>query len=200
VSQTMILILISLNFLLQHSVFHQFNNPRSIGRSDHPCNAKTRWRKYAFSKKDGDFWFFKQYFSTSFREGDEYVTVKLNGHVRTTVYPGSIAFDDEESVFEYNKVYEMCNLPQEHAFGRVYLRVGDKCRWFENPLITFFPDGVQPPKILNLPNITQSVLEPIDEIRSEGGEFIVFDRLGDQLCDHLNDVTERNDAPVFGKV
>lgn len=109
----------------------RFPNPRSIGRSDHPCHSLSRWRKYAFSKKDGDLWWFRQYFSTSYREGDEYVTVKLNGHVRTMVYPGSIVFENANYVFEYNREYQICRLPEEHAFGRVYLFVEDRCQWFE---------------------------------------------------------------------
>ena len=32
-------------------------NPRQIGRSDHPCDGLTRWRKYSFSKKDGKYSF-----------------------------------------------------------------------------------------------------------------------------------------------
>ena len=42
--------------------------------------------------------------------------------------------------------------------------------------------------------------EPIDEIRSAGGEFILFDSIDDPTCDTLNDVTELNDSPVFGRV
>ena len=42
--------------------------------------------------------------------------------------------------------------------------------------------------------------EPIDESRSAGGEFILFDGIDDPTCDTLNDVTELNDSPVFGRV
>ena len=210
----------------------QSPNPRSIGRSDHPCNGLTRWRKYAFSKKDGDLWWFRQHLYTSFREGDTYVTVKLNGHVRTVVNPGAIVFKDPNYVFEYNKEYELCRLPEEYAFGRVYLKVVDKeneevfsCQWFENPLIAFYSDSARPAKVLNLPNISQAVLgkkhdmicfdwrliiflrmfcfppaEPIDEVRSKGGEFIFFDSIEDTTCGTLSDVTELNDSPIFGKV
>lgn len=141
----------------------QFPNPRSIGRSDHPCNGLTRWRKYAFSRKDGDLWWNRQYFSTSYRAGDAYVTIKLNGHTRTVVDPGTLVFDSNSNfVFEYNKEYEMCRLPEEEAFGRVYMRLMDdedeRCTWIENPLIAFYPDSIQPPRVLNLPNISQSIL------------------------------------------
>lgn len=156
----------------------------------------------AITFQDGDLWWFRQYFSTSYRDGDEYVSVKLNGHVRTVVYPGSIVFDNPYYVFEYNKEYEVCRLPEEHAFGRVYLQVeDDSCQWFENPFIVFYPDSIQPPKVLHLPNISESVIEPIDVIRSEGGEFIYFESIGDQsICEHLNTVTELNDSPVFGRL
>ena len=32
----------------------RFPHPRNIGRSGHPCNGLSRWRRYAFSRKDGD--------------------------------------------------------------------------------------------------------------------------------------------------
>eukprot|EP00804_Cyclotella_cryptica_P014145 CCRYP_005584-RA/>CCRYP_005584-RA protein AED:0.03 eAED:0.03 QI:259/1/1/1/0.94/0.9/20/117/3951 len=179
----------------------RFPNPRPIGRSDHPCDSLTRWRKFTFSKKDGDLWWFDQFLSTSFKEGDSFVTIKLNGHVRTVVNPGSIAFDNVNYIFEYNKDYEMCSLPEERIAGRVYLRMEDKsCQWFQNPIIAFYADSPQPPKVLNLPNISQSILETIDEIRSNSGEFIYFDAINDPLCSQLNDVTEQNDSPVFGKL
>jgi hypothetical protein len=130
------------------------------------------------------------------------VTIKLNGHTRTVVAPGSIKFDNAAYVFEYNKEYPMCNnLPEEYLYGKVYLRMADNsCQWFKNPMVAFYPNSIQPPKVLNLPNITESILEPIDELRSKGGEYIYFDGITDPACDLLNDVTEQNDAPVFGKV
>lgn len=79
--------------------------------------------------------------------------------------PGAIVFNDPEYIFEYNKEYEICRLPDEYASGRVYLKVVDKeneelfsCQWFENPLITFYSDSAQPAKVLNLPNISYEVL------------------------------------------
>lgn len=91
------------------------------------------------------------------------MTVKLNGHTRTVVDPGTLVFDsDSNFVFEYNKEYEMCRLPEEEAFGRVYMRLMDdedeRCTWIENPLIAFYSDSIQPPRVLNLPNISQSIL------------------------------------------
>jgi len=124
--------------------------------------------------------------------------------VRTVVHPGSIVFDNPDFIFQYNREYEMCRLPDERSTGRVYLRMDnedDGCQWFENPLIAFYSDSIQPPQVLNLPNIFQSVLQPIDEVRSEGGEFIYFNGIDDPTtCNQLNDVTELNDSPVFGKV
>jgi hypothetical protein len=118
------------------------------------------------------------------------------------VEPGSIVFDNPNYVFEYNTEYKMCRTPEEKSTGRVYLRMeDDSCQWFENPLIVFYPDSIQPPKVLNLPNVSESVLEPIDETRSNGEEFVHFNGIDDpSLCSTLNDVTELNDSPVFGKV
>lgn len=180
----------------------KFPNPRTIGRSDHPCNSLSRWRSFAFSIKDGDQWWHHPTFSTSFKDGDKYVTVKLNGHVRTVVAPGTIVFDNSNYLFEYNKEYEMCRLSEVHSKDKIYVKVDDNsCQWFENPVVAFYPDSIQPPLVLNLPNISQSVLEPIDAAISDGDELIYFDGIEDQpLCDQLNDVTELNDSPVFGKV
>jgi hypothetical protein len=178
----------------------RFPNPRSIGRSDHPCDSLTRWRSFAFTSKDGDFWWFHQSLSTSFKDADKYVTVKLNGHIRTVVEPGSIVLNNANYIFEYNKEYPLCWSAEEKSTGKVYLRMDDNsCQWFENPLIAFYPDSIQPPKILNLPNVSESVLQPIDETRSNGEEFIFFNKIEDPLCDQLT-VTEMNDSPVFGKV
>jgi len=185
----------------RHRVNPRFPNPRPIGRSGHPCDSLSRWRKFTFSKKDGDLWWFDQFLSTSFKEGDSFVTIKLNGHVRTVVNPGSIAFDNVNYIFQYNKVYEMCNLPEERISGRVYLRMEDNsCQWFRNPFVAFYADSAQPPIVLNLPNISQSILQTIDGIRSSAGEFIYFDAIDDPLCSQLSDVTEQNDSPVFGKL
>ena len=179
----------------------RFPNPRSIGRSDHPCNSLTRWRAFTFSNKDGDLWWHRQSLIASFKEGDVHVTIKLNGHLRTVVPPGSIVFDNQDYMFEYNTEYQMCHRPEEKSGGRVYLRMEDEsCQWFKNPLIAFHPDSIQPSKILNLPNITQTIFQSIDEARSNSEEFILFNGINHTSCDQLNDVTELNDAPVFGKV
>lgn len=96
----------------------------------------------------------------------------------------------------------MCRLSEVHSKDKIYVKVDDNsCQWFENPVVAFYPDSIQPPLVLNLPNISQSVLEPIDAAISDGDELIYFDGIEDQpLCDQLNDVTELNDSPVFGKV
>lgn len=110
-------------------------------------------------------------------------------------------FDNVAYIFEYNKEYEMCWLPEEQISGRVYLKMQDEtCQWFRNPIIAFYSGSPQPSKVINLPNISQSVLEPIDEIRSNAGEFIYFNATNDTLCNQLSDVIEQNDSPLFGKV
>ncbi|KAL7487338.1 hypothetical protein ACHAW6_012935 [Cyclotella cf. meneghiniana] len=97
--------------------------------------------------------------------------------------------------------YKMCSLPEEKVFGRVYLRMEDEsCQSIKNRIVSFYPDSVEPTKVLVLPNISHLALEPIDEIRSNGGEFIYFDVMSDLLCDPLNVATEQNDQPIFGKV
>jgi hypothetical protein len=110
------------------------------------------------------------------------VTVKLNGHVRTVLEPGAIVLNNAAYIFEYNKEYQICRFPEEWESGRVYLVMDDNsCQWFPNPRIAFYADGVQPQKVLNLPNISQSILELIDEVRSRDGEFIYFDGINGKL-------------------
>jgi hypothetical protein len=53
---------------------------------------------------------------------------------------------------------------------------------------------------LNLPNVTAGILDRIDEVRSQGVEYLLRGGLNDPLCDQLSAVTEENDAPVFGKL
>ena len=76
----------------------------------------------------------------------------------------------------------------------------ESCQLFKNRIVSFYPDSVEPTKVLVLPNISHLALEPIDEIRSNGGKFIYFDVMSDLLCDPLNVATEQNDQPIFGKV
>ncbi len=60
---------------------------------------------------------------------------------------------------------------------------------------------VQPPNVLSLPEIAAGVLDHIDEFRSHGGEYILYDGLPNEpLCDQLNDITEEMDAPIFGQL
>ena len=71
---------------------------------------------------------------------DTYITIKLNGHVRTVVR--SLAFFDEGSTLEFNKEYEMCRRPEEYEDGRFWLRMDDgSCAELHNPLVHFYPDS-----------------------------------------------------------
>lgn len=89
-----------------------------MARNSHPCDPLSRWRKYAFSRKEGDEGvnnaqlFEAVYNSTT----DNYITIKLNGHVRTVVK--SLAFEDgSDYQLEFNIVYEMCDEPEEYVDG-----------------------------------------------------------------------------------
>lgn len=133
-------------------------------------------------------------------KNDTYIVIKLNGHTRTVVR--SLAFDEGGTYqLEFNKEYDMCGRPEEWEDGRVWLRMEDEsCEILRNPLVHFYPDSLQPPNVLLLPNVSADVLEQIDEVHSRGGEYILFPGLSDSLCDQLNDVTEERDAPVFGQL
>jgi hypothetical protein len=169
-------------------------NPRGLGRSDHPCDPLSRWKTYAFSRRDGNFHWLDQHFEAVYNNStDSYITIKLNGHVRTVVT--SLAFStNEEYELEFNKEYRMCHLPQEYADGWFWLVVDETsstCQALSNPLVQFYQDSVNPPLVLNLPEIADGVLEHIDEERSHGGEYILMNGLTDSVCSQLNDVTEQ---------
>ena len=132
-------------------------------------------------------------FEARFKPGDSYITIKLNGHVRTVVE--SLAFHNAGYTLEYNKEYPMCNYPHEKVGGSFWLRMSDNsCQSLTNPPVAFYNDSTQPPQIVNLPAISES-LTLIDELRSNGGEYIFFDGLSDPVCSTLSDVTEAKDAP-----
>ncbi len=68
---------------------------------------------------------------------------------------------------------------------------------------TYFSPTVQPENVLTLPAISEGVLDHIDEVRTLGGEYILFGGLADTqaaMCDQLNDVIEEGDSPVFGQL
>ncbi len=83
-----------------------------MGRANHPCDPLSRWRNFAFSRKEGDRAVIDvQVFEATYNSAnDAYATIKLNGHARTAVSP-DLAFDaGSQYTFEYNKEYEMVSL------------------------------------------------------------------------------------------
>ncbi len=94
----------------------------------------------------------------------------------------------------------MCRRPEEAVRGVFYVYVDDgSCQEIRNPSVAFYPDSIQPTRVLTLPALAQNSIGSIDEHRSNGGEFILFEGLGEALCSTLNEVTESDDAPIFGK-
>ena len=124
----------------------RLTNPVRVARPGHPCDARSWWRKYAFSRRDGELWWFRQTFEAVYNEGDTYVTLKLNGHVRTVV--SSLAFPDGSNYpLEFNREYKMCGLPTAREGGSFRLRVNEttnECQSLSNPLVQFFTDSDQP--------------------------------------------------------
>ncbi len=102
---------------------------------------------------------------------------------------------------EWNKEYLMCSRPEEWAGGWFNLRMPDgSCQALPNPIVRFYSDSVQPPNFLSLPNVTTGILDRVDVVQSRGEEYLLRVGLNDPLCGQLSDVTEENDAPVFGKL
>ena len=130
----------------------QLTHPVGAARSNHPCHALSKWRKFAFSAKEGDravhnVPIFEALFD---EEVDTYISVKLNGHLRTVVR--DLAFEDGSAhPLEFNKEYEMCNIPQEFESGSFWLRIKDvpacqtnnrcPCQALSNPLVHFYADS-----------------------------------------------------------
>lgn len=171
-----------------------------IGRNNHPCSANARWRKFTFSRKDGDHsGRFPQTFEAVYNAAvDHAITIKLNGYVRTTVK--AISFEDTTKTFEFNKEYLMCHLPQEQVDAWFWLRLDDgSCTHLKNPAIDFSADTNQPSYVLNVHNISGS-LQVIDIEFTDGQELISTVALNDELCDTLSDITEEGDAPIHGKL
>ena len=95
----------------------------------------------------------------------------------------------------------MCRRPEEWTGGWFYLRMSDgSCEAILNPIVNFYSDSAQPHTVLSLPDLIPGILDPIDEVQSRGGEFILRGGLNDPICSQLNDVMEENDAPVFGRL
>jgi len=102
---------------------------------------------------------------------------------------------------EFNREYVMCRRPEEWTGGWFYLRMSDgSCQAILNPIVNFYSDSAQPHTVLSLPDLIPGILDPIDEVQSRGGEFILRGGLNDPICSQLNDVMEENDAPVFGRL
>ena len=66
----------------------RLTNPVGIARNGHPCDPLSRWRRFAFSKKEGENGVSTpQRFEAKYNNlTDTYVTIMLNGHVRTVQY------------------------------------------------------------------------------------------------------------------
>ena len=133
----------------------RLTNPVSSYRNDHPCDENSRWRKFAFSNKEGDdgVWSDQMFEAKYDNETDTYATVMLNGYVRTLVKPEAMAFDPAQMAsdaangldytFEFNKEYEMCGRPSNYVDGWFELRVVEgtrTCRRLRNPVVAFHPD------------------------------------------------------------
>jgi len=188
----------------RHRTSPRAEHPVGIARTGHPCSPQSRWRNFAFTRKHGDLRWNPQEFKAVHREGDAYVEIRLNGHIRTVVRNDTLAFRDNSNYnFEYNRDYFMCSYPEAYADGRFWLRVNEtsrECEELRNPLVHFYADSPNPMNVLRLPAISRGVLEQIDEARTRGGEYILFGALTDDVCNQLNDVTEERDPPVFGQL
>ena len=90
-------------------------------------------------------WWFDNVFEASYDAAtDAYITIKLNGHVRTTVE--SLAFaPDSKYTLEFNREYKICGRPTEYEGGNFHLRVNEtsrECQALPNPLIHFDSSGM----------------------------------------------------------
>ena len=63
------------------SCCHQLTNPVGIARNGHPCDPASRWRRFAFSKKEGENGVLspQRFEATRQNLTSTYITIKLNG-------------------------------------------------------------------------------------------------------------------------
>jgi hypothetical protein len=200
-----ILMQMNMNLTSHREYFRKRTNPRltnpvGIARSSHPCDPVSRWRRFAFSKKEGENGVISvpRFIANYNNLTDTFVTIMMNGFVRTVVKP--MAFVG--SKLEFNKEYLMCSRPEEYAGGWIALRMGDNsCQnMLPNPIVAFYNSSAQPHIVLSLPNLNSGSFEPIDDVISRGGEFILRGGLVDPVCSQINDVVEENDEPIFGRL
>jgi len=200
--------------------FRERANPRwpyswKSGRSDHPCRANSRWRRYSFTRHDR----FKE---PEYDSGYVYVKgqtpsadptifegpyiLEVDGYARTVV-PDLIWRDSEaqaeEPYWDPNYAYEICSSPDAYTGGRFKLRrKSGSCteisRDIGNPAINFAGFESYATQTMDLPN--DGSLQAIDEYKDKNGgdRFILTSGLSDDLCNSLPEQSEDFDAPVFG--
>jgi hypothetical protein len=133
-----------------------------MGRNNHPCSANARWRRFTFTRKDGDRNQLPQVFEAVYNNGTDFdITITLNGFVRTTVKAIDFEHSSYAGSFEFNKEYEICGLPDERSSeqgGHFRLRMDDgACTHLKNPLVAFNESSTQPDVVLNIPNVSGSL-------------------------------------------
>jgi len=120
-----------LNPRYHHVLFH--------GAPDHPCSPNSRWRKFAFSWKDGYVHYAYEKIMFSSHDNDKYVVkleksmgvgedfVQGSYHLRTVVeaseFPGVVPGES----------YTMCKQLEEWIGGSLWLSIDGVCTQFANP-------------------------------------------------------------------
>jgi len=186
----------------------RWNFPHKIGRSDHPCDANSRWRKYPFTKKDRSREVYPKYLSTeSINHDGPPFKVIIDDQIRTIVR--EIKFQNG-NVMDYDWSHEICDWPDTpskyYPRGRLFLRVeDDSCQEVDQalvPLLSF--TGFETLARYNFqldPNNFKSASEYAESHPMiPGDDIILINELTDPLCKEIPEVVEDGDVPIFGQL
>uniref|UniRef100_A0A7S4RIT9 Uncharacterized protein n=2 Tax=Ditylum brightwellii TaxID=49249 RepID=A0A7S4RIT9_9STRA len=186
-----------LNPRYHHVLFH--------GAPDHPCSPNSRWRKFAFSWKDGYVHYAYEKIMFSSHDNDKYVVkleksmgvgedfVQGSYHLRTVVeaseFPGVVPGES----------YTMCKQVEEWIGGSLWLSIDGVCTQFANPEVNLagYEDLLEN-EVIDLGEFNS--FNVIDEALSQNAEFIYTGTgITGPACDsYQRDFTEF-DGPIFGK-
>ena len=178
----------------------QWTNPRSVAKSDHPCDPNSRWRKFVFTRKDNVHWQENILSVSVLNDGAGPYILSLNGHYRT-VSQATPQFLDTSRQYDTTKEYKMCGYPQEELGldGQFFVIADDdgNCRGIRQLAVNFtgYENLVAYKLIFEGSDMTQ-----IDVGITDGAELILKNGFTGNVCNEIPEITEDNDTPIFGKL
>ena len=161
------------------------------GIPNHPCDAKSRWRKYAFSYDDAH----KIKPGVLTFEGSGPYIVRLDNKVRAVM--------SDLGVIDPKVRYKFCNIWENGLDGRVGGMMtirpekGRCSMSIENPRLDFTNYEHYLDYIVDL---RSGNLQPIDEEWTNGEELILMGPSLSSTCNNIPVLQELGDSPIFGQL